>query len=74
MFDHPVWLRVETMVVVEWEIFNVSQTLAQTEDVNWASQSVVKRAEKPKCEIQVEIKAHAQDLADMEVNGVASGQ
>ena len=28
----------------------------------------------PKREIQVEIKAHVQDLAEMEVNGVASGQ
>ena len=44
------------------------------EDVNWAPQSEVKRAGTPKREIQVEIKAFAQDSADMEVNGAASGQ
>ena len=44
------------------------------EDVNWALRSEVKRARMPKHEIQVEIKAPAQDSAVMEVNGVASGQ
>ena len=34
----------------------------------------MKRAGTPKREIQVEIKAFAQDSADMEVNGVASDQ
>ena len=60
--------------MVEREIFNVSQTLAQIEDVNLATWSEVKRAGTPKHEIQLEIKACAQDSADMEVNGVASGQ
>ena len=39
------------------------------EDVNWALRSEVKRARMPKHEIQVEIKAPAQDSAVMEVNG-----
>ena len=55
-------------------MFNVSQTLAQMEDVNWATLSEVKRAGTPKREIQMEIKARAQDSAVMEVNGVASRQ
>ena len=42
------------------------------EDVNWAPWSEVKRAGTLKREIQVEIKACAQDSVDMEVNGMAS--
>ena len=41
------------------------------EDVNWAPWSEVKRAGRPKPEIQVEIKAGGKDSAVMEVNGVA---
>ena len=48
--------------------------MAQMENVNWASQSEVIRAGTPKREIQVEIKARAQDSAVIEVNGVAYGQ
>ena len=59
--------------MVEREIFNVSQTLAQIEDVNLATWSEVKRAGTPKHEIQVVIKTRAQDSAEIEVNGVASG-
>ena len=44
------------------------------EDVNWAPRSEIIRAGTPKREIQVEIKAHTQDLAVIEVDGVASGQ
>ena len=51
-------------MVVESEIFNVSQTLAQKEDdINSAPRSEVNRAGTPKHEI----KAHGQDSADMEV-------
>ena len=43
------------------------------EDVNWAPRSEVKRAGTPKRGIQIEIKACAQDSAEIKVNGVASG-
>ena len=49
------------LVVVEWEIFNVSQTLAQKEDVNWAPRSEVKRTGMAKREIQVEIQARVEN-------------
>ena len=71
-FNHPVGLWVET-AGGRMRNFQRFTDSAQMEDVNWAPRSAVKRAETPKHEIQVEIKARAQDSAEIEVNGVASG-
>ena len=62
----------QKLVMVEWEIFNVSQTLAHKEDINLGPRSEVNRTGTPKQEFQVVMKARAQDSADMEVNGVPS--
>ena len=43
------------------------------EEVNWAPLSKVRRAGTTNLEIQVEMKARAQDSAEMEDRGMASG-
>ena len=57
-------------MVVACETFNVSQILAQMEDVNLAPLLEVNRAGTPKHTTQVEIKAHVQDSADIKVGSV----
>jgi hypothetical protein len=59
--------------VVEAEIPRIEQTPVQIEDVNWEPLSDVITAGTPNLEIQVEIRARAQDSAVMEVKGTASG-
>ena len=51
----------------------MEQTSDQTAEVNWAPLSEVRRAGTPNLEIQVEMKAHAQDSTVMEDRGLASG-
>ena len=58
-------------MVVACETFNVSQILAQMEDVNRAPLLENSRAVTLKRANQVEIQAHAQDSEDIEVNRVS---
>ena len=51
----------------------MEQTSDQIEEVNWAPLSEVMRAGTPNLEIQVEMKACAQDSAVMEDRGMAYG-
>ena len=51
----------------------MEQTSDQTEEVNLAPLSEVRRAGTPNLETQAEIKAWAQDSAVMEDKGTASG-
>ena len=72
-FDQPVRLRVETdgSRMRNFQCFTDSGLDGACE---LSSTVRGKRAGMPKREIQVEIKAHAQDSADMEVKSVASSQ
>ena len=70
-FYHPIGFRVETSGS---SIINSQRFTDSDPDEGCELWTEVKRAGAPKHEIQVEIKASAQDSADMEVNGVASGQ
>ena len=51
----------------------MEQTFDQMEEVNWAPLSEVRRAGTPNLEIQVEMKACAQDSAEIEDRGMTSG-
>ena len=57
---------------MEAEIPNIEQTPVQIENVNWEPLSDVRTAGTPNLEIQVEIKAPAQDSAEMEDKGTPS--
>ena len=71
MFDHPVGLQVETGGS---RMRNFQRFTDSGPDGGCELSSMVHRGGTLKREIQVEIKAFAQDTADMEVNIVASCQ
>ena len=59
-------------MVLEQEMFRREHNTSQIEDLNWAVRCNLGR--NPNLEIQPEMRALAQSLADMEDKGIASGR